>query len=45
VGKYQDHLKQEQLFVGHALDLPTERPATARTVVKEAAKNATPVSD
>ena len=36
-------MKQEQLLVGHALDLPDMRPA--RTTAKEAARNATPVSD
>ncbi len=43
VGSYHDHVKQEQVFVGAALDLPETRPA--RTTAKEAARNATPVSD
>lgn len=43
VGSYHDHVKQEQVFVGAALDLPETRPA--RTSAKEAARNATPVSD
>ena len=45
VGSYHDHVKQEQLFVAHALDLPEIKPPTQKSTSKEAARNATPVSD
>jgi 2-oxoglutarate dehydrogenase E1 component len=45
VGTYHDHVKQEQMFVGHALDLPVTKAPTERATAKEAARNATPVSD
>ena len=45
VGSYIEHARQEQSFVGQALDLPAGRDPTAKASAKEAAKNATPVSD
>lgn len=45
VGTYGEHTRQEQQFVTAALDLQNVRPITMRTLAKEAAKNATPVSD
>ena len=45
VGKYHDHMRQEQLMVSQALDIPTQQAPAARATVKEAAERATPVSD
>jgi 2-oxoglutarate dehydrogenase E1 component len=45
VGSYADHVKQEQLFVAHALELPQGRLPAKTSMAREAARHATPVSD
>lgn len=45
VGSYHDHVKQEQEFTSQALDLAATKAPAERSMVKEAARNATPVSD
>lgn len=45
VGSYLDHVKQEQAFVTASLDLAAGKAPAERATAKEAARNATPVSD
>jgi 2-oxoglutarate dehydrogenase E1 component len=45
VGSYAEHNKQEQRFIAAALDLPAAERVVPRPSAREAAKQATPVSD